>query len=98
VNDSLAVPGSLLVTALDAATGIPLVSLCAQTPGTMFASVCTDDGTAEFPEIGAGTYAVTFSDGDHLDSAITGGTGDQRPCLLGDGPAAARRHHHGRRH
>jgi len=72
VNESLKVPGSMHVTAKDAATGSPLTSFCAETSGTMFASACTDNGTAEFPEIGAGVYAVTVSDGDHLDSVTSG--------------------------
>lgn len=72
VNESLKIPGSMRVTAKDAATGSPLTSFCAQTSGTMFTSACTDDGTAEFTEIGAGTYAVTVSDGDHLDSVTSG--------------------------
>jgi hypothetical protein len=72
VNESLKIPGSMRATAKDAATGSPLTSFCAQTSGIMFTSACTDDGTAEFPEIGAGTYAVTVSDGDHLDSVTNG--------------------------
>ena len=72
VNDSLTVQGSLHVTASDARTGTPLTSFCAEAFGTAFLSDCTDDGTVDFPLIGAGTYAVTVSDGDHLDSVTNG--------------------------
>jgi hypothetical protein len=72
VNESLTVPGSLHVTAVDARTGAALTSFCAETSGTAFFFACTDNGTADFPQIGAGTYDVTVSDGDHLDSVTTG--------------------------
>jgi hypothetical protein len=72
VNETLKIPGSMRITAKDAASGTPLTSFCVQTSGTMFAFACTDNGVAEFPEIGAGVYTVTVSDNDHLDSVTSG--------------------------
>lgn len=72
VNDALTAPGSLRVTAVDARTGSPLTSFCASTSDAAFLSACTDDGAAVFPQLGAGTYAVTVTGGDYLDSVIAG--------------------------
>jgi hypothetical protein len=72
VDEALLVQGSLTVTAVDARTGAALTSFCVETSGTADLFACTDNGTADFPQIGAGTYAVTVSDGDHLDSVTDG--------------------------
>jgi protocatechuate 3,4-dioxygenase beta subunit len=72
LKESLKIQGSLSVTALDAATGTAVSSFCAETSSPIFLSACTSDGTAVIPEIGAGTYAVTVSDGDHLNSVVNG--------------------------
>jgi hypothetical protein len=71
VNEKLVPTGSLTVEAVDSRSGAPLTTFCAEAfHDFMFTSACTGDGVAEFPKIGAGTFTVKVSDGDHLDSRI----------------------------
>ena len=73
VDDSLAEPGSLAVTATDAATGAPLTTFCADADtGFLFVSACTDDGTAEFPAVSPGDYQIAVTDGEHLKATTSG--------------------------
>jgi hypothetical protein len=73
VNESLLPTGSLVVRATDAQTGVPIATFCATaTNEFLFRDACTNDGSVEFPSIGAGTYTVTVSDGVRLDTVTTG--------------------------
>jgi hypothetical protein len=69
VDDALLPTGVLTITAVDAGTGAALTSFCADaTNGYTFRTACTEEGMAKFGEIGAGSYEVTISDGDRLDT------------------------------
>jgi hypothetical protein len=73
VDEKLAHTGSLSVQAVDARSGQPVTSFCVDAHTEfMFAFACTDDGIAEFAELGAGSYTVKVTDGDHLDASTPG--------------------------
>jgi hypothetical protein len=73
VDEKLAAMGSLSVEAVDARTGLPVSTFCADANTEfMFAFACTEDGVAEFPSLGAGRYTVKVSDGTYLDSTTSG--------------------------
>ena len=73
VDEKLARTGSLSVQAMDARSGLPVTSFCVDAHTEfMFAFACTDNGVAEFAELGAGTYTVKVSDGEHLDASTPG--------------------------
>ncbi|MBF9128799.1 carboxypeptidase regulatory-like domain-containing protein [Plantactinospora sp. S1510] len=73
VDDVLTVPGSLTVTAIDARTRAAITSFCA-TASTryVYQSVCTENGTAQFPQLGAGSYTLDVADGTHPDAVGRG--------------------------
>ncbi len=58
VDDSLLAPGSLTVTAKDAATGAAIVTFCAYADNGGITNACTTDGTLEFPALSAGVYTI----------------------------------------
>lgn len=69
VDDVLAVPGSLRVTAVDARTRAAISSFCATASARyVYQSVCTEDGVAQFPQLGAGSYTLAVTDGTHPDA------------------------------
>lgn len=73
VSEKLAPPGSLSVRAIDTRSGLAVMNFCADAfADFVFVSTCTEDGVAEFAEIGAGTYSVKVSDGTHLDTTTPG--------------------------
>ncbi|GIH04956.1 hypothetical protein Rhe02_30230 [Rhizocola hellebori] len=73
VDDKLAQTGSLSVRGMDARSGAPVTSFCVDAH-TDFKIVfaCTDNGVAELTELGAGTYTVKVTDGEHLDTSTPG--------------------------
>jgi len=73
VDEKLLPTGSLSVEAVDSRTGSPIASFCADAfTDFMFAFACTENGVAEFPSLGPGTYNVKVSDGAHLDARTSG--------------------------
>ncbi|HEX6684870.1 MAG TPA: carboxypeptidase-like regulatory domain-containing protein [Candidatus Limnocylindrales bacterium] len=91
LKEALAVPGSLTVRSVDTVTGLPVTSFCADahTP-LLFAFACTEDGVAEFDELGPASYTVGVSDGEHLngstaDVVVTSGGTAQATVALRQG-------------
>jgi hypothetical protein len=73
VDEKLAATGSLSVQGADARSGLPIASFCVDAHTEFrFSFACTDTGVAEFAELGAGTYTVKVSDGEHLDASTPG--------------------------
>jgi hypothetical protein len=73
VDDVLLRPGALTVTALDTRTGAAVPQFCVDANNRyVFLFACTDDGTVEFAEAGAGSYTVTVTAGAHRDSVTRG--------------------------
>jgi hypothetical protein len=66
VDDALRQPGALTVTAVDARTGAPVASFCADVHNQyVFQQGCTSDGAVDIPVLGAGSYEVVVTDGVH---------------------------------
>jgi hypothetical protein len=73
VDEKLARTGSLSVQAVDARSGVPVTTFCVDAHTEFkFAFACTDNGVAEFAELGIGSYTVKVSDGEHLDASTPG--------------------------
>ncbi len=95
VDDKLAAPGSLTVAAVDARTGEPVSSFCVNAhTDFIFSFACTEDGAAEFEELGAGDYTVVVTDQAHVDNTTTavrvrGGEATELTARLAQGATIA---------
>ncbi|MEV0728471.1 carboxypeptidase regulatory-like domain-containing protein [Polymorphospora sp. NPDC050346] len=83
VDDTLLIPGSIRVTATDAATGTPLSTFCADYSGpSSTANGCTTNSEVVFTGLSPGSYVVTITPeegslylGNRADATVTpGGT------------------------
>lgn len=68
---TLAATGSLSARAVDAGSGTPVMSFCADAhTDHVFVFACTDNGVADFGAVGPGAYKVSVNDGQHLKASI----------------------------
>jgi hypothetical protein len=74
VGDERFLPtGSLTITATDATTRRPVRAFCAEVTSTFHSgNVCAENGTAEVPKIGQGTYRVTIKADGYVEEVVTG--------------------------